>query len=403
MASPAENFFRFLGMTGTADRIRGPESELDALRRENIQSQIEQRQFQLGELRAGRERDRQFRESLQNPVVLGALSQQTGVPEDVLATARSLSDISTLRSLTNPSGGTVMANVQRVMQDNPGMNFTQALQLYQTGFRQNMQFDPTTGSIVPIQGAPESLGVLAQAENYGGELGTLQAQEQLKPIIEEKTTQARQNVMAETEPGIRADIAESEMEARGEVSPKEKRRGAKKRVTGNLTKIASAYNRLADMGGVVDTEQSTAANLAASLSASGPGQYLGRITGSQAQAVRDEINQIRPTLVNDIRQAAEMGAKGMDSEKELEFFLQAATDPRRAISTNMAALKVLNDAYGLGEDIDAPEQRINDLRREFRNLTDGNRTEFSSVQEAEAANLPPGTRITINGRPAIVE
>lgn len=31
------------------------------------------------------------------------------------------------------------------------------------------------------------------------------------------------------------------------------------------------------------------------------------------------------------------------------------------------------------------------------------KTDFATVQEAEAANLPPGTRITINGRPAIVE
>jgi hypothetical protein len=96
---------------------------------------------------------------------------------------------------------------------------------------------------------------------------------------------------------------------------------------------------------------------------------------------------MRPLLLNDIRQAGEMGAKGMDSEKEMEFFLQAATNPGYTIQTNIAAIIALDDAYGSGElatnkellkmaDINA----IDELKREAR------KTESEEVEGA------PGVR-----------
>lgn len=154
-------------------------------------------------------------------------------------------------------------------------------------------------------------------------------------------------------------------------SKEDKKKSAQARVTANLNAIAQSYRNLEQMGGVISSRQDALENLGVFARTSRLGQATGRALGSEEQAIRDEINQIRPTLVNDIRQASEMGAKGMDSEKELEFFLQAATSPDRDIRTNIAAIKVLNDAYGLGASMNASSEKIKDLRQEFNQLVKG--------------------------------
>ena len=55
-----------------------------------------------------------------------------------------------------------------------------------------------------------------------------------------------------------------------------------------------------------------------------------------------------PLLINEIRQASKMGARGLDSVKELEFYLQAATDEKQDLQSNLDAIKILDMAYGLG-------------------------------------------------------
>jgi len=56
-----------------------------------------------------------------------------------------------------------------------------------------------------------------------------------------------------------------------------------------------------------------------------------------------------PNLINVVRQSSEMGAKGLDSEKELKFYLGAIGDPTRPIEANLKALDVLDKAYGDGK------------------------------------------------------
>jgi hypothetical protein len=54
-------------------------------------------------------------------------------------------------------------------------------------------------------------------------------------------------------------------------------------------------------------------------------------------------------MLNEIRQASEMGARGLDSEKELEFYLAATTDEKTELHSNLAAAIVLDEAYGDGQ------------------------------------------------------
>lgn len=126
-----------------------------------------------------------------------------------------------------------------------------------------------------------------------------------------------------------------------------KMENAQGRVTGNLQQMKSLYQGLEKMGAIIDTTKTSAENAFRATASSKAGQAVGRIFGTEAQSIRNQINQIKPLLLQEIRQATQMGSKGLDSEKELEFYLQAATDPSKDIQTNLNAIKVLDKAYGL--------------------------------------------------------
>ena len=174
------------------------------------------------------------------------------------------------------------------------------------------------------------------------------------------TTQAKKDVEIATSEKIEynkklgsrlAEIATQAdlMKAKGEVSDTEKQTEAKSRMTGNLAKLAGYYNELDASGAILNTDKGTMENIFRALKSSTAGQAMGRITGSPEQAIRQAINNAKPLIIQDIRQSTNMSARGLDSEKELDFYLQAATDEKKSIQANMAALIVLDEAYGTGQ------------------------------------------------------
>jgi predicted RNA-binding protein YlqC (UPF0109 family) len=172
--------------------------------------------------------------------------------------------------------------------------------------------------------------------------------------------------------GIRRDNEIAINKAKKEADGKnDKTMKAKTRVSELLADVATMYNKLNEAGEITNTDKSIASNLAASVKSSDLGQMIGRMTGSDAQSIRQTINQARPLLMNEIRQASEMGAKGLDSEKELEFYLQAVSDPKRDIQANMAALKVLDRAYGLGvTKFDITDEQTSALKKEYEAISE---------------------------------
>lgn len=157
---------------------------------------------------------------------------------------------------------------------------------------------------------------------------------------------------------------------------------AKKMVSGLLGELSGYYDDLSTKGAVVDTKKSGVANAAASVRASAPGQILGGIVGTEEQTVRDKIKQTSPMLMNAIRQATAMGARGLDSNTELKFYLQAVTDPAKSIQFNKAALKILDDAYGLGMGVKGVDDgAVKGLKDEFARSQGG---------AAPAAGVPAG-------------
>jgi hypothetical protein len=125
-----------------------------------------------------------------------------------------------------------------------------------------------------------------------------------------------------------------------------KRENAQRVMNSTLGSLANNYVELLNMGAITSTARSPSQNALARLGASGPGQFVGEVLGTEAQTLRQTIRNSAPILLNTVRQASEMGARGMDSNKELEFYAQAIGDVSKPIEANLAALIVLDMAYG---------------------------------------------------------
>jgi hypothetical protein len=177
----------------------------------------------------------------------------------------------------------------------------------------------------------------------------LAVESQWKPIIKYNVELQKRLAEIETAPEL--------AKAKGEVSPTEKRDNAKKRVSGVLSGMSGNYLKLDSMGAIANVDKPTVDNIIASIQSSGSGQFVSRIVGSKAQSLRQKIKNSKPILINDIRKASEMGARGMDSEKELEFYLSAVGDEKKDIQSSLAALSVLDMAYGDGSLADVLMQR----------------------------------------------
>lgn len=146
-------------------------------------------------------------------------------------------------------------------------------------------------------------------------------------------------------------------------SPIELREEGKKGVDDQLFQMEKLYNDLNKMGGIVDTSKSGIANVPRSISSSNFGQAVGKVFGTKEQSIRNQINNMRPLLINSIRQSTGMSARAMDSDRELQTYLDAATNPQVDIQANLGAIKFLSGKYGLGgggtpsgnnQNVDAP-------------------------------------------------
>ena len=176
-------------------------------------------------------------------------------------------------------------------------------------------------------------------DNRTGEIISYEAKS-LKPGDEPEIR--RQQAKAAAEGKIEAGIES------GTVIPKQEEiLKAKKNLTSSLVRMQGLYEDLLASGGITDVEATGLSNLGAWAKSTGLGQGLQNMLGTKEQSIRNEIKAIRVALINAVRKASDMGAKGMDSEKELEFFLQTVTDEKKDFQSNMAAIAELDRALGL--------------------------------------------------------
>jgi hypothetical protein len=187
------------------------------------------------------------------------------------------------------------------------------------------------GSIVPVQtnplapGAtpPERIAVTASpnrpvivqtAEGYGS---VVPGQSGFTPVTDDQGNP----VMPYQAPSAGAAAAD------------ETRQNAAEGVRSTIDSMLGYYENLEKMKGIVSTERGPAENIIASIGASLPGRVVGRTIGSREQTERDNIQTAIPMLVASLKDLTGMSAQQMNSNVELQLFLNTVSAPDQSIET----------------------------------------------------------------------
>ena len=175
-----------------------------------------------------------------------------------------------------------------------------------------------------------------------------------------------------------------------------------------LDTLQTNFDRLNQMRAIPSEQRGAVSNLLSSTQASDIGQVAGRAVGASAQSVRDEIKSSRMALLSALKKITGKTASELNSNVELRLNLDTISDPSQSYE---AAVKILDNLKQFYAQEPAPTPApggrpgVTD-RRSSSGTTRGTALSevpaFRTVHEAEAANLPKGTRITVGGRPAEV-
>lgn len=140
------------------------------------------------------------------------------------------------------------------------------------------------------------------------------------------------------------------------VAAQEGKKAGKQEVTDVLSELKEQYELLKQGSGITDPKGSALSNARAFAEASGPGQLVGKIVGSDNQSARNEIALKRPLLLTALKKSLGLSAQMLNSNAELKLWLQTATDPTLDIQANMSALANLDRMYGNGTLFEGGEQ-----------------------------------------------
>ena len=129
------------------------------------------------------------------------------------------------------------------------------------------------------------------------------------------------------------------------IQDKDKAKGS---MGGTLKQLTGAYLNLDQMGAITNPNRGALSNIQAYAGSSPVGQMIGQAVGSDAASIRQQITNMRPAIISDIMKATGLSAQSINSNQELQFYLQQATDPSKDIFSNLAAIEALDKRYGLG-------------------------------------------------------
>lgn len=229
------------------------------------------------------------------------------------------------------SGGQTGAMVDRLLAANPNMSLSDAI-----SFNKSPGQGVTFGAngVTPMPGAPAAAGAMS----FGKKMGERNA-----------------------EIGTAADIERQKITGEGKITPIEQQEKGQNQVDFMAAKTNETLDRLDQAGAAVNTGSGSLENFGAYVGNTSGGQLTGKMFGTANQSIRNEISQMRPLLINAIRQATGMSAKSMDSNAELQFYLNAVTDPTKDIQSQKVALQNLVRLYGGGAK-NLPAQPVNITR-----------------------------------------
>ena len=102
---------------------------------------------------------------------------------------------------------------------------------------------------------------------------------------------------------------------------------------------------LGESGGMSSTSSSSLANLLTKGQTSAAGQWLGQATGTENQKNRDVLASTRLQLLNDIKSATGMSSTQLNSNMELQTWLNSLGSPGSTVEANQAILDTLSNRY----------------------------------------------------------
>jgi hypothetical protein len=154
-----------------------------------------------------------------------------------------------------------------------------------------------------------------------------------------------------------------------------------------LDKILSAYRKLNDLSAITSTKRTGVENLAATVSAK-TGSTIGAAVGSEAQTQRQIIKNLRQALLNDIKAATGMSSKAIDSNVELQSFLNSLGDPEnQSYEAAVATIGELSAKYAGGRLLGTAEEMLRENPQ--TKPAPGAIPQITSDEEYDA--LPSGT------------
>jgi hypothetical protein len=159
----------------------------------------------------------------------------------------------------------------------------------------------------------------------------------------------------------------------------EGQRSARDMLSQELNTVMGYYEGLNRMGAMTSPSRAAAANVAAAARATGVGQTAERFLGTEAQTLRDNISNARLRILNHVKNATGATAAQMNSNVELQTWLNALTNPQQSIETVRETLGQMDAVLGSVR---------NQIERE-RAASRGGAAPAPAPAPAAATNRPP--------------
>lgn len=169
---------------------------------------------------------------------------------------------------------------------------------------------------------------------------------------------------------------------------------ARQRLGTTLGGLAKTYQNLDRMGVAPSAERGLLPNVRNFAASTSIGQRIGRAVGTPAQRERERISSLRPAIISQLKQVTGMSAQQMNSNVELQFFLNMATDPTQDVEANLFAVDQLDRLFGPGDTLKKALTPNMYARVQRAGIgIQAPRSNITYVTSPEqASGLPPGTR-----------
>lgn len=145
-----------------------------------------------------------------------------------------------------------------------------------------------------------------------------------------------------------AAIAKETAPTKEQKDVEDKKKGAQS-LEEQLSKVMQTYQELDAAKAIPSAQRGELENIGASIAASGIGQSVNRARATPEQSKRDFVKNARTLILQDIKNATGMSAQQMNSNVELQTFLQSLGDPSQSIETIRDTIANMSAKFGTGK------------------------------------------------------